>query len=281
MPASASPPESTGDTAPRVSCTALGTLGRLGNQLFQVAATIGIARANGCRYQIAPWPYAPGFAGPFAIEPAGPAATGAVYREPSFEYRPVQVDGPTELLGFFQSEKYFAHCAEEIRRLFAPNAGIAAGIERARSTLPAGRLCSVHVRRTDYLAHSTFNQLAAGDYYERAMASFGPETTFVFFSDDVDWCRMHFPGDRSVFIRGGNEFGDFFLMSRCDDHIVANSSFSWWSAWLDARPGKRVIAPGRWFAGEFADPAAPFVAGPPHRGFHDARDLVPETWERM
>jgi hypothetical protein len=103
----------------------------------------------------------------------------------------------------------------------------------------------------------------------------------VVLSDDIPWCRTYFSGRRFTFIDGQSPAEDFFLMSACANHIISNSSFSWWGAWLGINPAKRVIAPRDWFTGEFADAAIPFVAGPPHHGFHDTRDLTPENWTRL
>ena len=122
--------------------------------------------------------------------------------------------------------------------------------------------------------------LAATDYYERAMARFPADTTFVFFSDDAAWCRNRFGEGRMVFVEGQSSVEDLFLMSLCGGHIIANSSFSWWGAWLDPRPGKAVIAPARWFAGSYADPSQPFSSRP-YRGYHDPRDIVPPDWIRL
>jgi len=110
------------------------------------------------------------------------------------------------------------------------------------------------------------------------MALLDPETTYLVFSDDIAWCKSNFSRGRVVFIDGMNALGSLFLMASCSDHIIANSTFSWWGAWLGRNPYKRVVAPAHWFAGDLANPAVPFRAGPPHGGFHDTRDLIPESW---
>lgn len=263
-----------------VTYPALGRNGRLGNQLFQVAATLGVARRNGCDALFPAWRYAPVFAGPLA-QSAGVLPAGQKYVEPSFAYRDIDLRVSTELVGYFQSEKYFAHCAAEIRSIFAPNEKFAAQLDTCWSAFAGRRTASVHVRRTDYVNHDYFANLAATDYYERAIAGCAADTVFLFFSDDIAWCREHFRDPRFVFMDGLGEVADLFLMMRCQTHIIANSSFSWWGAWLDPNPAKQVIAPRSWFAGPIADPAIPFRAGPPHSGFQDTSDLVPSSWLRV
>lgn len=268
-----------GDGERVVAFPDLGRLGRLGNQMFQIAATVGVAHRNECGWRLPPWPYAKFFAGPWPETPWPEKLR--LYAEPDFAYRAVAIPGPTALRGYFQSERYFADCADKVRRLFAPAPSVIAEIDAHFGSILWGKTCSVHVRRGDYVGNKRFVDLAATDYYEAAMARFDADTTFLVFSDDPGWCQQRFRDPRCGFVHGLHDVGDLLLMSRCGGHIVANSSFSWWGAWLDPDPSHRVVAPAAWFAGEFADPSAPFVPGPPHRGFHDARDLVPEHWERL
>jgi hypothetical protein len=256
----------------------LGELGQFGNQLFQIAATIGIARRNGCSFVFPLWPYARHFEFPI---PQVRFIRQFQRRMPrTFAYEEITVDRTTELRGYFQSERYFAHCADEVRHYFTPHHALAHLLERQFGDLLAAKTCSVHVRRTDYLGDSTWPELAAGDYYERAMSQFDSDTTFVIFSDDIEWCKERFRGPAVVFVEALSAAEDLFLMARCKGHIIANSSFSWWGAWLDPNPDKKVIAPLRWFAGRLADSA---VAYRPSRldGYYDTRDLVPPTWIRI
>jgi hypothetical protein len=262
-----------------VTFHALGQLGRLGNQLFQIAATVGVARHNAGEYVFPPWKYAGYFERPIPVSTRIPPVQ--IYRDPSFSYRDIALAGDTSLLGYFQSERYFAHCAQEIRSLFTLQPRLLQSLRAQCAPLLREKTCSMHVRRGDYVGNPLFANLAAGGYYEEAMRRFDADTLFVVFSDDIPWCRQRFRAHRCAFVGGMTEIGDLTLMSLCDGHIIANSSFSWWGAWLDAKPDKRVIAPAAWFAGEFADPDIPFKAGPPHDGFHDTADLLPAGWLRL
>jgi len=276
-------PASIAPGAPFVTFRRLGRMGKFGNQLFQVASTIGIARANGCPALFAPalnWKAEPHLAGRL------PRADGRLppvqeLREPGFNYRMATIKGPTDLVGYLQSERYFAHCADEIRALFAPAPQLQAALGARYAEVLARQPCSLHVRRANYLKNPNFAHLCDSDYFERAIDSFGAGTTFLVFSDDIEWCRARFSGERFVFVQNSRDIEDFFLMSFCSHHVISNSSFSWWAAWLGGNPRKRVIAPKAWFAGEYADPSLPFSAGPPHHGFLDARDLVPTGWTRL
>ena len=260
----------------------LGELGRLGNQLFQIAATIGIARRNGCSFIFPPWPYARYFE--FPIPQSHTIRMMRRRPQRDFRYEEVGIDRPAELFGYFQSERYFAHCEDEVRHYFTPHRALAQVIQRAYGDLLATMSCSVHVRRTDYLGNQMWPELAAGDYYERAMSQFDSGTTFVIFSDDIEWCKQRFRGGSVFFVEALSEIEDLFLMSRCGGHIIANSSFSWWGAWLDPNPAKKVIAPTQWFPREFVDPSIPFRY---HRlsgnfvGYFDTRDLIPPTWIKI
>ena len=256
----------------------LGELGQLGNQLFQIAATIGVARRNGCSFVFPPWPPSRHFE--FPIPQVRYIRQYQRRTSRTFGYEDIVIDRATELRGYFQSERYFAHCQDEVRHYFTPHHALAQLLERYFGDLLATQTCSVHVRRTDYIGNSTHPDLAAGDYYERAMSQFDSHTTFVLFSDDIEWCKERFRGHDVVFVEALSPVEDLFLMARCKGHIIANSTFSWWGAWLDPNPDKKVIAPLRWFAGEHANPSNPYN---PNRlnGYYDPTDLVPPAWIRI
>ena len=258
-------------------------MGKFGNQLFQVAATIGTARANGCPALFDPglrWK-AEGHLAQRLPRADGRLPPAREWKEPGFNHHPLTVSGPTDLAGYFQSERYFSHCADEIRARFAPADAIAAPLRARYREVLARQPCSLHVRRTNYLKNPNFAHLCDTDYFERAIATFGADTAFLVFSDDIEWCRARFTGNRFVFAHNRLDIEDFFLISFCAHHVMSNSSFSWWSAWLNPAADKRVIAPSAWFAGEFGNAALPFTPGPPHHGFFDTRDLIPAGWEKL
>src|ERR1700731_1284051 len=256
----------------------LGEMGRFGNQLFQIAATIGIARRNGCSFVFPIWPYARHFEFPI---PQSRFIREFERRMPrTFGYEDIAIHRTTELRGYFQSERYFTHCQDEVRHYFTPHHALAQLLERHFGDLIATKTCSVHVRRTDLVGDPAWPELATSDYYERAMSQFDSDTTFVIFSDDIEWCKERFRGRAVVFVEALTAVEDLFLMARCKGHIIANSTFSWWGAWLDPNPNKKVIAPLQWGAGRHADPANPYR---PSRldGYYDTKDLIPPAWTRI
>lgn len=105
---------------------------------------------------------------------------------------------------------------------------------------------SIHVRRDDYIKHPNYWNITP-EYIQGALSYFNDdEYTFLVFSDDIEWCKEVFP-EGVVFIEGGNQFEDLCLMSLCKHNIIANSSYSWWGAFLNTNPNKRIIAPKNWF----------------------------------
>jgi len=264
----------------------LGRQGGLGNQLFQIAATIGVARRNGVDYAFSPWSYAPYFEHPLPQRNLSELVS-PMLRVHTMRYFPIDVRMTVNLMGFFQSEKFFAHCADEIRHVFAPRQNFAAALQaqfsedlRSRyGDLNERRTCAVHVRRGDYVGNANFFDLGASSYYENAFRLFDARTVFVVFSDDIPWCKTRF-GEKnpSVSYVEGSDIASLFLMALCDDIVIANSTFSWWGAWLGERAGKRIVAPASWFAGPVADREIPFDANS-WAGFYDTQDLIPDRWQ--
>jgi hypothetical protein len=286
-------------------------MGGLGNQMFQYAAGWALARRLGSElfvdrtwlesevqlfttsryYELDAFRLQARFASPELVSTLeqrsnnrlnglrrrlGFAASPVVLREAghTFDARFGEISGEALLVGYWQSEKYFALCADEIRSEFelidAPSDRSKELIEQMRAT----NSLSLHVRRGDYVSNEAtgrFHGVMPIDYYRIAAQTVvervGPAEIFVF-SDDIAWCKreLEIPGQRLHYVdhntRGSD---DMRLMSSCRHHILANSSFSWWGAWLNPDPGKVVVAPARWFQ----DPPI------------ETPDLLPEGWLRL
>jgi hypothetical protein len=134
---------------------------------------------------------------------------------------------------YVQDEKYFKEFAGEIKRLYGDNIGFTDYV-------------SIHVRRKDYVNNSFYVDLFANGYYERAMALF-PNNTFIVFSDDIEWCKEQEIFKGCAFSDGNDEIEDLNMMASCKSNIIANSSFSWWAAYLNINPLKKVVAPKDWY----------------------------------
>ena len=134
---------------------------------------------------------------------------------------------------YFQDEKWFGKYEKEIQQMFG--AGIGSRPE-----------VSIHVRRGDYLElEHQYPNLTKTDYYTRAIALFPPDTKFLVFSDDISWCKDYFRGPQFTFSVADNPIHDLNNMASCQHNIIANSSFSWWGAYLNRNPHKIVICPNQ------------------------------------
>jgi glycosyl transferase family 11 len=183
------------------------------------------------------------------------------YREPHFHYDPVfECLGPqTAIFGYFQSERYFSSIADSLRDWFSPRQPLSEGATAALAQIQLSRLpVSVHVRRGDYLNPSTMevHGILGSPYYRAAIdrieSALGSKVDYFVFSDDAAAAEQvldFLPTSRFNHVRGDpkHPWEDMTLMSRCRHHVIANSSFSWWGAWLNSSPEKVVIAPRAWF----------------------------------
>lgn len=181
---------------------------------------------------------------------------------------------PIFLRGYWQSPKYFAHQREELLRIFTPKTPLSPNARETMRQIAGGTAVSIHVRRGDYVRRADVAQVhgtCSLDYYRRAVGLIRrlyADARFYVFSDDPQYVRDSFDFCPNYSLVGGNDdkpHEDMLLMSRCRHHIIANSSFSWWGAWLNRQPDKTVIAPRRWFSDEKL-----------HRTF--TYDLYPEEW---
>lgn len=259
-----------------IGFNALGQLGRLGNQMFQFAALKGIARNCGFEYCIPPsqnkdeWKEHQLFI-PFKMESVSSLNIQYIdvgrptIIESSFSFNEKifnECPDWTSIQGFFQSEKYFKHIENEIRSDFTFKDEIIEPCEEMISQLYDSPI-ALHIRRTDYITNPNHTVLGL-DYYQKALEQFDNESVLVF-SDDPEWCNQQelFSSDRFLIAEGNINYIDLCLISLCSGHIIANSSFSWWGAWL--AKSNKVIAPSRWFGGS-------------NNEHLDTKDLIPETW---
>ena len=201
----------------------------------------------------------------------------STYHERHFEFDPAVpgLRAPVYLDGYWQSERYFSDIADVLRKDFIAKAPLDQENEAIAKGIDAVNAVSLHIRRGDYVDDPTTNRfhgICSPDYYQRAVdyitARAGTPHLFVF-SDDQQWARanLNFAVPLKFIDANPPERGhlDMQLMARCRHHVIANSSFSWWGAWLNPLPEKVVVAPSRWFGA----------------ASHDTRDLIPPDWVRL
>lgn len=168
------------------------------------------------------------------------------------------------IYGYWQTEKYFKNISSILRNDFCFKEGDAK-VEEFASVLKDNKNCvSVHVRRGDYL-HDKYKELYGNictrEYYQQAVNYIKDHVErpkFIFFSDDIERVESQFGNENAIFVSVDmfekyEDWYDMYLMSCCTHNIIANSSFSWWGAWLNNNPDKIVIAPGKWLNGKSTD----------------------------
>jgi hypothetical protein len=203
---------------------------------------------------------------------------GSVLTERSHSYNReiLNVKLPVLLDGYWQTEKYFRNERAVILKDFEFPALAENDINRSLlNDIKATDSVAVHVRRGDYITYAptnNFHGVCSQTYYENAIRFFkekNPGCRFFFFSDEPDWVQSHLMEDgmNAMLVshnKGADSWKDMLLMSNCRHNVIANSSFSWWAAWLNNNAEKKVIAPKRWFKTD--DP------------FFEPNDVVPESW---
>ena len=268
-----------------IGFNALGRMGRLGNQMFQYAALKGISKNIGVDITI---PY---------YKNAVNDGIGNMLRTELFDSFDLntniglldnkqvttvherhyhydeelfyQCPDNAILYGYFQTEKYFKHIEDEIRKDFTfkneilnPCKEMIVGVDNP---------LALHVRRTDYLTNSANHPPCTLEYYEAALKHFNDDRNVIVFSDDPGWCKEQelFSDDRFMISENDDNRVDLCLMTLCSDYIIANSSFSWWGAWLSVNKNKKVIAPKQWFGTDG------------YTKDHNTKDVLPDEWTQI
>lgn len=275
-----------------ISNTQIGSTGRFGNQMFQFSVLLGVSEHTGYEIKIpientqddftqfydlakqAAEPVGMELRKPFDIPDSYFAPREEIFNTLKHKYQEQHfhfnndisgVPDNTDLAGYFQSEKYFKNAEQKVRKFFTFRPEIIAQAKEELAKVPSDApRVSIHVRRGDYVANFANHTVTGLPYYMDAISKFFSDQPyrFVVFSDDPAWCQANFEGGHVVTVN--NSYVEMCMMSMCDHHIVTNSSFSWWGAWLNPNPQKIVTAPAQWFG--------------PNLKRNSIADLIPKEW---
>lgn len=201
-----------------------------------------------------------------------------VVKETQFHFQPALLDAPDNsfVKGNFQSEKYFESIESVIRDEFKFTKQLDLENLKWKNEILNSNSVSIHIRRGDYISlkqnANKFAQIPLS-YYQSAITYISqnlPSSVFFVFSDDIKWVKENLISDAPLhFIENNNtpqtSHFDMQLMSLCKHNIICNSTFSWWSAWLNNNPQKMVIAPQNWFADISIN----------------SQDIIPDEWIKL
>lgn len=251
--------------------------GGLGNQMFQIAATVSHAIKNkteyGINFNLCETPNQGNSANKYKnnffknIKRIDHSNFEHIYNEPSFSYKPIPFQDNTILKGYFQSEKYFNENKNEIKKLFEFPSSYKQEVNffLKKNNLLDKNVTTIHVRRGDYLKFSNFHEVCTLDYFIKSTNLF-TDSYFVIVTDDKKWVNENLKLKNSIISDLKDELSDMCLMSMSDNLIISNSSFSWWGAYLNQKKTKLVISPYKWF-------------GP--NGPKDTEDIFMKNWIKL
>ena len=262
-----------------ITSTKIGRYGNLCNSMFQFAAVIGMAKKTGLdaaiphneTYYDAHYEcYNTSIFDGFNI--TIPTDLGNnIFKEVHFpfEYVDVSLDDFTDMVGYFQTEKYFESAELEIRNQFIFKDNIKEVIDRKikNGDYPDPLKCtSIHIRLGDYVKKRDYHPAMSVDYYQAA-SRIAAKDNFIIFSDDIYTAKKMFGNRSSIFYSEEKDpFSALYHMSLCSNNIICNSTFGWWGAWLGEplAKDKVVVAPKAWF-------------GPGHS--YNTKDIIPDRWK--
>lgn len=241
-----------------VTTKCLGQQGRFGNQLFQVSSTVGLAQALNKRIILPEWPFLKKFENSSHIitidDNVQYTNTVTIQETSCFEFDDNITDlynhknAQIDVNGFRQNTRYFNHITYLIRKLLRIKTDIKQFILEKYPCLNQ-KVIGVHVRRGDYV-NSPVYEVCTKDYYSKGISFFQDKhqelLPVIFVSDDIEWCKATFKNDHYQFAQLKNDFEDFVCLNMCSYKVISNSTFAWWSSFLDARFDSQVMAPEPW-----------------------------------
>lgn len=251
--------------------------GRTGNNMFQIAAAIAVAKRLGTQpYYVGDDSHLNGLKLKGISKIQKKCSKSFVEKMFNYDNSIEALTDNTHLDGYFQSEKYFLPAEDEVRRCFSFDTNT---VESAKKIHDGKYKCffdgnlntAIHIRRTDYLKYPDVYPQYGLDYYDTCLAKMGDIGRILVFSDDIGWCRNIFNG-RDYTMVELPPLPSMYLMSKCKNVIMANSSFSWWASWLGR--AEKVFYPQNWFGNRW-----------PHKDIHSTheeciKDLCPSRWNK-
>lgn len=185
----------------------------------------------------------------------------------TFEYYSIDIPKNKDIFlhGYFQSEKNFIDHKDDILQMLSPSKEKIDELSYLYPFISEEKTVSIHIRRGSYLQLQENHPCLNIDYYKKALNEFINHKIFIF-SDDISFCKSQFKGDNYIFSENKFDLDDLYLMSLCKNNIIANSTFSWWGAWLNKNINKKIFAPKKWF-------------GPNLQV--ESKDLIPESWIKI
>ena len=232
-------------------------MGGLGNQLFEAAHALAQGWKHNRETVFLPHSWTPGqgrgaenyinnvFRNLKFVERVEDTTT---VNEGPFEYSEVNpAEGDTAFHGYFQSTKNWFGYDDKIREMFQPPAELVQEFMQKYPQLYQPNTLSLHVRRSEYLQFPEIHPTISIEYIQEAIKVIGEHSTVFVFSDDHDFVKenLHFPS--VVFINEPEDYRELWLMGLCQNHIISNSTFSWWGVFLNKKLNKKIVAPSRWF----------------------------------
>ena len=241
----------------------LGCNGRLGNQLFQYATLYSLSKMSNRRIILYLWDSETDYVKfklnifpKLKYQKINKVSTTTTLYEDSFNYSPSIMDKVTSRIekcvnisGFFQSALYFDAYKNDILDLYVLDEGNIDIVNTLFLKMTKNiklEIVSIHVRRGDYANFKNYHLILPQTYYQKAISLF-TNSFFIVFSDDIEWCKLNLNICNVYFSEGNFDYIDLFLMSKCHHNIIANSSFSWWAAYLNRNINKKIVCPSKWF----------------------------------
>jgi hypothetical protein len=244
--------------------------------MFQIAAAICAAKRNNTSAHYVGDPsYVKGFKlkflSPATIKAKNKFNENMFCYDPSFE----EIKNNTHLNGYFQSERYFAFAEYEVKKCFSFDNNIIEATKKHekgkyKRFLAGDESTAMHIRRTDYLKYPDIYPELTEEYYYNCLNILNNNASILVFSDDLHWCKNNLKGREYIFV-DMPPMPSMYLMSNCKNIIMANSTFSWWAAWLGKH--ENVICPKNWFGKKW-----------PHQDKHNSqsdctKDLFLANWK--